>query len=274
MGTDEWLTGNVVLNIKGMTLDMELTVPAAPVKPQRMLPVFHQVTNAFVALGVAAAEASGNTISCKAGCGACCRHAVPITEVEIYQIAELVESMPEPRRTEIKQRFRDAVEHFKKIGWFEKMNRQAEAGKMLDPTVATKKAMEVVMEYFHENIPCPFLENESCSIHENRPLSCREYLVTSPAENCSQPSAETIRKVELLTQPSKSMEKIGRSGRMNGVGTYTLVRALDLAERFPDEFSEKSGEKWMADFFETLTGDKIPAPDKPQEQDDRYRTTA
>jgi Fe-S-cluster containining protein len=36
-------------------------------------------------------------------------------------------------------------------------------------------------------MPCPFLEDESCSIHPDRPLVCREYLVTSPAELCAGP---------------------------------------------------------------------------------------
>ena len=35
-------------------------------------------------------------------------------------------------------------------------------------------------EYFQLGIPCPFLEEESCSIYHDRPITCREYLVTSP----------------------------------------------------------------------------------------------
>ena len=39
---------------------------------------------------------------------------------------------------------------------------------------------------------CPFLEEESCSIHPDRPLVCREYLVTSPAELCAGPTQEGV----------------------------------------------------------------------------------
>ena len=41
-------------------------------------------------------------------------------------------------------------------------------------------------------MPCPFLEDESCSIHPERPLVCREYLVTSPAELCAGPKQEGV----------------------------------------------------------------------------------
>jgi hypothetical protein len=51
--------------------------------------------------------------------------------------------------------------------------------------------------YFEPAIACPFLEDESCSIHPDRPLACREYLVSSPASACAHPSPESIERVDL-----------------------------------------------------------------------------
>jgi Fe-S-cluster containining protein len=262
MAGDETITGRIALDINGTPLEFELTVPAALVKPQRMLPVFQQMTNTFVEFGINAARSEDRSVSCKAGCGACCRQPVPISEVEAYQIAELVASMPEPRKSKVKGRFAEAVRHFEGVGWFEKMDRKAESARSLEPASAAKKLMPVALEYFKEGIPCPFLENESCSIHESRPLACREYLVTSPAENCSRPSAENIDKIEMAVRPSRVLNRVVHTGRF-GVGTLTLIRALDLAERYSDEFPERSGESWMAEFFENLTGEAIGAEDRP-----------
>jgi Fe-S-cluster containining protein len=64
------------------------------------------------------------------------------------------------------------------------------------------------MEYFSKGIPCPFLEDESCSIHENRPLICRQYLVTSPASHCRKPSAETISRVPLAADVLRALIRI------------------------------------------------------------------
>src|SRR5215468_1674945 len=113
MESNEWVTGEVVLSIGGEPLKMSMTVPAAPVKPHRMLPVFQKMTNSFVEISALDAGAHGETISCRTGCAACCRYPVPVSEIEIYYFAELVESMPEPRRSEVKERFGKAVEHFK-----------------------------------------------------------------------------------------------------------------------------------------------------------------
>ena len=55
----EWITGKVTLNFKGIPVDMEMTVPAKPVKARRMLPVFQTMTSSFVNLSVQAAEEAG-----------------------------------------------------------------------------------------------------------------------------------------------------------------------------------------------------------------------
>lgn len=268
MDQNEWVTGNVAVTIDGIPLQMEMTVPAKPVKPQRMLPVFQQMANSLVDISVNAIESVGQKISCKAGCGACCRQPVPIAEAEVYQIAELVEAMPDPRRTEIKKKFADAVAHFKSIDWFDRLNEHFAAAKPATDEEGFKKAIDVVLEYFREGIPCPFLENESCSIHLSRPIACREYLVTSPAENCSKPTAQTVDVVDLLIKPSRTVKAIANTGKLRGAGYLTLIRALELAEAVPEDFVEKTGERWMADFFSHLAQTKIPKkgikPPKPK----------
>src|SRR5687768_8887590 len=248
MADEEWVTGNIRIKVKGRPFEMQMTVPAKPVKPHRMLPIFQKMTNAFVDASVGTVEAQGKAISCKAGCGACCSQAVPISEMEVYQIAELVESMPEPRRSEIKRRFAQGAAHFHKIGWFDKMNAQYDSGPVKSTEAEALEAIKVVQQYFREGIPCPFLENQSCSIHESRPIACREYLVTSPAVNCSNPTAETIRMISLIVKPSKTLRDVGSTGRLSHIRPLTLIRALELAEEFPESFQERTGPEWVAEF--------------------------
>ena len=268
MTEEKWITGNVRLNLKGYPVEMQMTVPATPVKPHRMLPVLQKMTSALVD-----ASSEGSDVSCKAGCGACCRQPVPISEMEIYQIAELVEAMPEPRRSVIKQRFADGVAHFHKIGWFDRMNLKYDGGQPKESLNDVRDAQKVVVEYFHEGIPCPFLENESCSIHPDRPLSCREYLVTSPAENCKSPSPQSIRMVPLLAKPSRAAKAVGRTGNHQSAGLLVLIRALELAEAVTESFEEKTGERWMADFFGNLTSQDVPenTPESAAAQGDKLR---
>ncbi len=260
MEAENWTTGKVVLRVGGEPVEMEMTVPAFKIKPQRMLPIFQQMSSAVVGISVSSVESHGEKISCTAGCGACCRQAVPISEVEAYQIAELVDAMPEPRRTEVRQRFAGALGHFTEMKWFDELIDLQDMAYENTPGFSPKKYMEVVTNYMREGIACPFLEDESCSIHPVRPLICREYLVTSPAENCQAPTAETIKKVPIAMKPSNAMLKVGRTKNSAGMSSLMLIEALDFVKRHPDEFEEKTGQEWAAEFFEKLTKSEIPAP--------------
>lgn len=233
---------------------MQMTVPAKPVKLSRMLPILHKLTNSFVDLGVQAVESQGEKISCKKGCGACCRQPVPIAEVEAFQIAELVENLPEPRRSEVKKRFAEGVEHFKKIKWFERLENCSRE--------TPEELQKLIMEYFGEGIPCPFLVEESCSIHLERPLSCREYLVTSPAENCAKPTPKSVKGIELAFKPSRVLTVIDVSENKKKIPFVTLIYALEWAENNRPPRVSKTGEQWMADFFREMTHSEIPKPPK------------
>ena len=251
MTDNEWVTGRVTLRIGNVPLDLEMTVPAKPVKPHRMLPIFHKMSEAFADISVQAAAAGGNDVSCKAGCSACCRQAVPISEIEVYHIAELVNAMPEPRRTEIRQRFAGSMQHFREAGWLDAL--RSRKGRTWEG------AEELVLEYFREDVPCPFLENGSCSIYEHRPVVCREYLVTSDPNNCTSPTAEGVKVVQLPIKPSSTLGKIATGEASKSEGLFIiLIMALELAERYPEAYPEKTGEQWMADFFGRLTSEEKP----------------
>lgn len=238
---EEFITGKATISINGEPVEMQLTVPASPVKPQKMLPLFQKMTNSFVQVGVEFVESQGEKISCKKGCSACCRQAVPIAEAEAFALAELVENMNEPKRSRIKKRFAQACERLHEMNWFERMENFAE--------LTPKKREKLVMEHFYENIECPFLENDMCSIHEQRPLICREYLVTTPAENCDKPTAATIRPVKPLLKTSKAFRRMGISENLKNLDFVPLTGALEWAENHPDKFAEKTGQQWAADFL-------------------------
>ncbi len=247
----EWVSGQIKISINGVPLEMQMTVPAKPVKPQRMLPIFQQMSSSFIEMGANEVKSSGKTISCEKGCAACCYQAIPLAEIEAYNIAQVVENLPEPRRVNIEKRFDDASRHFHEIGWFQKLDECA--------LLPKEERQKIVMEYFYENVPCPFLEEGACSIYENRPLACREYLVTSPAENCSAPTPETVDLIELKVKAAATLRHIGDSQNLNAIVNFLpLILALKWTATHADGFPEKTGERWMADFFQKLTNSQIP----------------
>src|SRR5208337_4130908 len=90
----DFVTAQVDLQVAGTRVQFALTVPTAPVPPGAILPVFQTLSEAIQADVASGLEEQGKRISCRAGCGACCRQLVPITKIEARYLAELVDSMP------------------------------------------------------------------------------------------------------------------------------------------------------------------------------------
>ena len=102
---------------------------------------------------------------------------MPVSRTEGERLLQLVEAMPGERRETLKARFAAAEAAIDAAGLKERPGRSDR---------------ELSTAYFALGVPCPFLEDESCSIHPERPLVCREYLVTSPAELCAGPKQEGV----------------------------------------------------------------------------------
>jgi Fe-S-cluster containining protein len=206
----------------GRTIQATVSVPKDNLRMTDILPLLFSFSNALVMLGEDVAKEAGKPASCRAGCGACCRQLVPIGEPEALHIAELVQALPPDRAAVVRERFRAALEALG-AGLAGRL-RDRDANKSLD------QRRELGLEYFRAGVPCPFLENESCSIYELRPLSCREYLVSSPAENCKRPSAETIAMVPVPAKLSELLYCFGDGAGNDGTRWVPLVLALEWAE--------------------------------------------
>lgn len=238
---DEWVNGKAQLSIGGEPFDIDFTVPVKPVKLGRMLPVFQRLSDTFNDIGIAGLAAEGKTISCKAGCGACCRQLVPVSEAEAFDLRRVVDEMPEPRRSEVDRRFSEGVKKLKEAGFFERLARAAETDRDL--------YSERLREYFTYSIACPFLEEESCSIHKDRPVACREYLVTSPAENCSSAEGEDIENIHYLFKVKDAVITVSRNKRPPELPYVPMIQVLEWTDRRSDASPERTGGEWMRIFL-------------------------
>ena len=239
-------SASLKMSIAGWPIEMQIDVPVGPTKPRQLMPLLQWLTNEVVDIACDQVAAEGKTISCRAGCGACCRQLVPISQAEAYRIAELVERLPEPRRSEIRRRFEEVHDRLAAAGLLERLT---EPATMEEGTLHTTG-----MDYFRLGLACPFLEDESCSIHPDRPLSCREYLVTSPAEHCRQPTAKTVEKVTLPVKISSALLRLERGEREGVVPWVPLSLAPQWAEQHPEPPPRHSGPELMEEVFSRIRG--------------------
>ena len=228
----------------GERLRIEMRVPAGRTRPAALLPLFRTVADEVVGIATKAAAAAGQTISCTKGCGACCRQLVPISAIEARRIRELVDQLPEPRRSEIRARFASATARLDAAGLLAALRAPGEY------TGAELRALG--LQYFAQGVACPFLEDESCSIHAERPVACREYLVTSLAEHCAQPSADNVTRVKVPAKVARAVRELEPAAASDGVGWVPLIVALEWAEAHPDRSQPRSGQELAREFFTRL----------------------
>ena len=158
-------------------------------------------------------EAESPAAECQKGCSWCCRQLVAVTPAEAIYAARFVRATFDPAGIKaLRQRLADHVD--------------AIAG--LPPEERTDR-----------NIPCPFLEDDICSIYDARPIQCRGVhsqsaafccrLLNNRAEIESQLEAGEIDDPFLLVPVVlHNSVQVGMAGALGHAGNKTEM--LDLAE--------------------------------------------
>src|SRR5687768_12376519 len=106
---DQTDTANLHLSILGEERSFAVEVRLGKRTPLDLLPPARELTEQATAVAVAQARSGGRAISCKAGCGACCRQLVAISVVEAQALADLVAALPAERQAVIRDRFAAAL---------------------------------------------------------------------------------------------------------------------------------------------------------------------
>lgn len=173
----------------------KVSVDTGPMRLADLVPTAYELTNVLVAQAAGREQKLGRRVSCRAGCAACCRHMIAISPPEAFYLVDLIESFDHARRTDV-------------LGRISKIESELERLQMVDelmnPQYVDEAVLPIARKYFLLGMPCPFLEDESCTIHPHRPVVCREYNVTTPAELCADPVVNDIDKLPMpipLTVP-------------------------------------------------------------------------
>jgi len=233
------VSATLKLKVGSYELQATLTVPARPIKPQAVLPGLHALVDAVVSAAERELDGTDRSVSCRMGCAACCRQAVTISATEAYHIRDLVETVPEPRQGAIRQRFADVSRRAKEAGLY---------AALMDPGGLSADQREALaLDYLALGIPCPFLEAETCSIYADRPLRCREYLVTSPPERCATPGNGDLDPVA-VPKLSRALQRVGL-GDDEPTAWPPLALALDWVAAHPDDLPLRTGPAWIRDLL-------------------------
>jgi Fe-S-cluster containining protein len=246
---DELVEAHIELDLPGGTLEADVSVPTGLVPASKLVPMARALSEQIVGLTVLRAEEAGRHVTCGPHCGACCRQLVPISETEARMFARLVQDLPEPRRSVVRERFVETRRRLEDSGLL---------APLLDPAhnLWDKPTLrQFGLDYFRHGIPCPFLEDESCSIHPDRPLVCREYLVTSDPIHCAEVESKQVEGIHLPAHVWAALARISDTPSSDRMPPWVpLSLTIDWAEAHPDEPPMRPGPEVFREFFNTVAG--------------------
>ena len=185
----------------------------------------------------------GEEVTCRAGCSACCRQMVVVSPLEAAAIGEYVAARPELAEASVERsrRWRAAVDA--------ELASQLISFEALGGYVESEQGQELELSYWRQQLPCPYLADDRCSIYPVRPFACREHHVTSPPSLCA----------EDLDQVTPAGTRLEFRAVASHVGTtcfetpdrlIPLPLALGYARAHPEDVARESPEPQFATTFE------------------------
>jgi Fe-S-cluster containining protein len=221
----------VALNTPAGRLTTAIDVPTAFIPITAIVPVTRRLGEEAAQLEVRQTIETGRTISCRIGCAACCRMLVPLSAPEAFALREYVGQLPTDRRIHLLNRLSDTTESLKHEGLWDRLNDVAEASR----SVPDEELDPINRSYYALRIPCPYLENEMCSIYEARPSACRELLVTSPAELCQDMVQNPVTPLPVSMRITSILGLVWGTLTNSPPRLIPLPMALEWAERHEEE---------------------------------------
>lgn len=226
-----------------------IEVPTGFVPVTAIIPLGRQLAAQAQQLEIEAVQRDGRSISCRQGCAACCRMLVPLSAPETFPLLDAVRRLPESERARLRERLDRTWAALERAGLRSKLQTLADTTR----PISDEELEPLNRAYFALRVPCPFLENERCTVYEHRPSACRDLLVTSPPEWCEDVERHPVQSVPISVRLGTALGLLWANLRREAPRLIPLPLALEWAEQHePERTSGSNGLALLDTFLDTL----------------------
>ena len=218
---------DIAVNTPAGRLNTVLDVPTGFVPITSIVPLTRRLGEEILKLEEHQARQAGHVVSCRMGCAACCRMLVPLSPPEAFSLLEYIEQLPNERRHIIERKLDASKAELAAHALLDMLRAVAEAKE----PIPDEELEPINRAYYALRHPCPFLENEMCSIYEARPAACRELLVTSPASLCDNLAENPVVPIPVSVRAGTVLGLLWAAVSGNAPRLIPLPLALDWARR-------------------------------------------
>ena len=179
---------------------------------------------------------NGQVVPCCKACSACCNYLVPLSVPEAFRLREEVLAMPAEQGKAVLQSCLDTAKRI--------LDRKPKEFDIDELTEAESQIQisQLGKWYAGLKLACPFLSDSLCTSYENRPVACREYIVTGSALLCE---AEWTDESQIVQIPVSVLECLGQLTAELEQSNIEAVM-LPLALPWTQENIERARRTWPA----------------------------
>lgn len=213
----------VRINTPAGPVELELEADEGAVHVSAVSSAAHLLADALLQASESFVEQRGFPVQCRVGCSACCRHLVSVTPLEAFVLADAVAALDDDARDGIEARATAVREHLASIGLLERLR-----------TTAGDEGRKLVQDYFREQLACPMLVDDRCSVYASRPTGCRQLMVVSPPAHCANPDQGQVQRVPVFIDVQRALLVLSHSLFPDEPLQLPLPVALDWVRDHPE----------------------------------------
>jgi len=231
-------TLSLELDILGEPVCFDIKVENRPVRLPDIAPLAQTLSTRLATATLDRLFARGEYVPCSKGCSACCSsYLVPLSVPEAFRLVEELSAMPVSQGRTLTQSSLDAAKIV-----LDHMPKDFEMGESTEPNNGSIQLKQLSDWYAGLGLACPFLSDNICVTYEQRPIACREHMVTSSARSCDLASTD---EQDVVKIPVSVLECLGRLTAELEESDVEAVM-LPLALPWAQENIERSRHTWPA----------------------------
>lgn len=235
-------TVGLELDILGEPVRFQINVADRHARLSEIVPFARALSTKLAMIVSDRLGAGGKSVFCCKGCSACCSYLVPLSIPEVFRLRQEVLAMPAEQGKSVLQSCLYAA---KKI-----LDERPEDSDINESTQTKSQSQisRLSRWYAGLRLPCPFLSNNICISYEQRPIACREHMVTGSAIFCdtqySMPDGdrESSHIVQIPVSVLECLAELTAELEQSNVESVMLPLALPWAQ----ENLERSVQTWPA----------------------------
>lgn len=221
---------DVAIPIPGGTLETSLHVADTAATLVDIVPVARQMGARLASARLESLRANGSQVSCRKGCAACCRYLVPLSVPEAFALWDEIHSLPEPQHERVM------------VPYLHMARAILNAVPAMQDSLAGEFVEAISRWYGPMDLDCPFLAGELCSIYQQRPIACREYMITGDASRCSGEGPGHAEVVPLPVSVAEALMELAAEVE----GTEPQALLLPLALLWAHDHPDRARRTWPA----------------------------